>query len=626
MATANTGQYATAPSAGPSSTRSRRILAFLWIALAAVVLVAHVRLVFGFLHWETAWSDRALWEVDWPLRIGAALESASHARAGGFSGYNPYLLAGVPRAGGSTDPLTLLLLALPWPVDPLRVFKLWTLAQYLLAPLLVAAAAGIASRRLSSVPLALTFAVVFWHTDSQSFVFRKIGSVFVGAACVVPLAVALALTLARAVEARHHRARSFVATVLMTVLALWFHPLTGAVFVAPALVIAVWALFRARPRDGVLLAVAAATIAALCTPWLLPLLRARAAVVTPGALDVANGQSRGLDLEVMLGGHGVTAVALAVLPLALVTLVRREQRLEAATWGSAVAASFALGNFGSQLGLTFLQPYRFCLTTATLAIPPVALLAIAGVSTGVRLAALAITAAVVSGLRVSPFPLGSRDWLLVPLVDRDANAEPVLDWIRQAPPEARFLIEEPNHPLPSRFRGYFLGLVPSRAGREMLNPDSPHRGLVAARFLFQSGSLGGKPLAEWSEEALGEFLERYGVTHVAAHTPEGKAGLARVTTVLSHEAAAGGYDFYRSRRPATRFLVGSGRVEADYSAIRVRGASPGTVVLRYHWAAGMRALPPLPVLRHPVPGDAAGFIEVHNGDCTDFDLVMRERD
>jgi hypothetical protein len=66
------------------------------------------------------------------------------------------------------------------------------------------------------------------------------------------------------------------------------------------------------------------------------------------------------------------------------------------------------------------------------------------------------------------------------------------------------------------------------------------------------------------------------------------------------------------------FLKGDGVVETSINQIRVRDASPGGVVLKFHWLETLAVDPPLPLIRYPVEGSPVGFIQVENGDTKVF--------
>jgi hypothetical protein len=61
-------------------------------------------------------------------------------------------------------------------------------------------------------------------------------------------------------------------------------------------------------------------------------------------------------------------------------------------------------------------------------------------------------------------------------------------------------------------------------------------------------------------------------------------------------------------------------VRARPNAIEVTGASPGGVVLKYHWYPGLCSDPPLPVRPHDAPDLAMPFVAVDNGDVREFTI------
>ena len=59
---------------------------------------------------------------------------------------------------------------------------------------------------------------------------------------------------------------------------------------------------------------------------------------------------------------------------------------------------------------------------------------------------------------------------------------------------------------------------------------------------------------------------------------------------------------------------------SNHIAIEVTDASPGGVVLKYHWYPGLRSDPPLPVRPYDAPDLAAPFIAVDNGEVRAFTI------
>lgn len=77
---------------------------------------------------------------------------------------------------------------------------------------------------------------------------------------------------------------------------------------------------------------------------------------------------------------------------------------------------------------------------------------------------------------------------------------------------------------------------------------------------------------------------------------------------------------YELDTTSTYFIQGAGRVSASLNSIRVKDATHGGVILKYHWLETFRAIPEMPLRRYPLPDDSVGFIEVDNGTTSEFQL------
>lgn len=66
------------------------------------------------------------------------------------------------------------------------------------------------------------------------------------------------------------------------------------------------------------------------------------------------------------------------------------------------------------------------------------------------------------------------------------------------------------------------------------------------------------------------------------------------------------------------FLRGAGHAEASLNQIVIRDATPGGVVLKFHWLDTLKTIPPMPLKKYEIDESPVGFIEVDNGGVRDF--------
>jgi hypothetical protein len=102
-------------------------------------------------------------------------------------------------------------------------------------------------------------------------------------------------------------------------------------------------------------------------------------------------------------------------------------------------------------------------------------------------------------------------------------------------------------------------------------------------------------LVDWDQEHPGMFA------------PLAKHGPFQVMTVAD---------------PSSWFFEGAGAVHAAYNRIIIRGATPGGIILKFHWLASLRTEPALPIRPVYRGGDPIAFIAVDNGGLADFEIVQ----
>jgi hypothetical protein len=154
----------------------------------------------------------------------------------------------------------------------------------------------------------------------------------------------------------------------------------------------------------------------------------------------------------------------------------------------------------------------------------------------------------------------------------------------------------------------------------------------------RTGGLFGKRLEELQESDWVAAIRVYNLGYVATFSPQLQAALERhprlfVRKNVFHYANPPPADanelvnaatlFEVADRPESALIEGSAIVTADFDRISVRRATPGRLVLPYHWMDGLTTSPALPAKplrcwRDPIP-----FIEVVNGDVEDFEIRWR---
>ena len=68
------------------------------------------------------------------------------------------------------------------------------------------------------------------------------------------------------------------------------------------------------------------------------------------------------------------------------------------------------------------------------------------------------------------------------------------------------------------------------------------------------------------------------------------------------------------------FIKGSGTITSKLNKIKIKNASQGEVVIKYHWLETLSALPAVPMERYEIEGSPIGFIKIINDKIQDIDI------
>ncbi len=162
------------------------------------------------------------------------------------------------------------------------------------------------------------------------------------------------------------------------------------------------------------------------------------------------------------------------------------------------------------------------------------------------------------------------------------------------------------------------------ADRQLIGGPFSQMNLVHAYASFTRDRFVDTPLARLTRENLARLAERYNVGWVVTTTGESCAVFTALEAPFVAQIIGGAgsdetrFCVFELALEASFFLEGSGEAEASLNRIEVRGASPGRVILKYHWLDTLAVSPALPIREHRLEGMPAGFIEVENGAVQDF--------
>jgi hypothetical protein len=598
----------------PTRPIARRVLAAIFLAhvVASAFVIDPAALL----------TDEPFWADDYPLHFArGSILAAELPRTWRLWAYDPGTLAGYPLGATIFDldnvgtPVVMALL----PLSPARAFKMLVVLCLLGAPLVIWSA----TRRLGGDDdEALAAAAAASVVAATAFTLRL--GMFTG------FAVAYLSVLVVALAAAHLRAptaRSFLVLVVVGSFGLLLHVLLGVLVVLPCAILSAFAAVRAPGRTLAQAYLLAATLLVLAAPWVVPFLRLAPDVGwhyphrfwETGPLAAAWG-----SLTILWGWP---LVLLAASVVGLWVWRRRMSTALLVAYGAWVLVLLVTALQGSRLPiLASLLPLRMMLPLS-FALCPLAGAGVVALLRRVSVPQLAplvfVPHLVVTLARLAPLPA------LHASLPPEGHA--FVAWVRElTDPDARFVVEDrlhlerprldrdvPDHPY---FGGHLPALLPALTGREAFGGPYPEMPIRVHRADLVSGVLLGTPLAEWPSDRLAAALTRYNVGTIVVWSSVARERLAAASDVVTPAGQLGYFHAFRTRQAPSWLLVGSGSVRARPNAIEVTDASPGGVVLKYHWYPGLCSDPPLPVRPHEAPDLAAPFIAVDNGDVRAFTI------
>jgi hypothetical protein len=481
--------------------------------------------------------------------------------------------------------------------------------------------------------------VLLWHAHPMIVSFNSSGM------CTFVLAVYVAL-LALSLMQRFLSERSWtVYFAFVAVLALGFmvHIALPIMLLAPALALYWYHWRKVTVRKHLLLLLAVVTTLALNYWWLITLLR-----FLPYRVETAFWQPPAIPdiLRSILQLRGGNLV-LGLLGLWGYSLFRAHNRPVATMGLVFVVYTFFLAHMASPIPfLRGLEPGRFTI--------PYVVGSMIGLSVGM----------VHAGLRLAPGWINFRTgWPLLLLIlffmgsfmaprsafqrgfsSHGGTVAPLVAWLRDNTDQtARIAFEDqsPGFLTGARMR-YYLQREFIGGPFSQLNMKHAYASFTRTRFFDQG-------LDQLTLQDVMMRLERYNIGWIVTTTEEGYEvfnGFAPMTRLLKTfqvstsgppEPEPGGSPFTRYwrtpagqrvcvfgvERPFDYFVTGKGRIDASLNRIEISEATAGGLVIKYHWLETLATDPPLPMKEYKMDRMAVGFIEVENGETTDFVIYNR---
>jgi hypothetical protein len=599
-------------------------------ALAAAALVAHVALVFVFLPPGVAFSAEPILETDYAHHYHSVADVvAAMSRDGRAWAYDPGFCAGYPEGTLFDVDLKLIELVVfalaKLGVGVGRAYNLTVLSFFLAAPVLLLGACRSFGWPRTPTLLVLASGVLLWHGSPMIVSFDAQGM------CAFVLATYAALYVAAALDRylRDPTPAAYAILVLSVAIGLHVHILMPFLLLGPVLALYLPAI-RALPLRRHALLALAAVIAGLANAWWIRSVVRFYPYRLPTPFHAA---AYWFSLRAFATQITSPPIVGGILGAAGFALVRRERPAIARMGLASLAWYFFLSDLSAHVPLIHtLEPERFRIPLAVFGLVGSALGACAVLADPARHRLPARVAVVAAAAVLYQRELRPYAPYLTRFRATKEDLEPLVSWLEQhTTKDARVALMDttPGFVAPARLQHYV-----DRAfiGGPFAQLDMAHNyaSFTAYRFFTRK-------MAEVTREDVAKYADAYNIGWIVTATADACERFASfapvVRKVASFDVTERAPDVREHRferapvHPICAFevarahgwlLEGSGEVEAGLDRIAVRGASPGHVVLPFHWLGTLAVDPPLPLVRRKVEYSPVGFIEVDNGTVRDF--------
>jgi hypothetical protein len=119
-------------------------------------------------------------------------------------------------------------------------------------------------------------------------------------------------------------------------------------------------------------------------------------------------------------------------------------------------------------------------------------------------------------------------------------------------------------------------------------------------------------LKDFDEKEFKDYLDLYNVSRIAVTSSQAADLLRKFNGILIESPSVGSYRMFQVKELSGWFVQGTGDVDAELDRIRIHGASPGMLVLKYHWISTLKTVPSLPMKPVHLKDDPVPFIQIDN--------------
>jgi len=395
--------------------------------------------------------------------------------------------------------------------------------------------------------------------------------------------------------------------ILSGSLALFVHPLSFFLCLFVCLPLMVGYSSGISLKDAGKLALGIGLIFAVNAIWILPLIKFS---YLKGAAAAYFQTDRHSLLRVF---HKSPSLVLLILFLfsVYVSLKDKDRRFIWCILGSWLLF-FTVSFFGSQIHLSFIQPYRFILPLSLLSLIPVCRICESQFrrKNYIFIFLLILLAGLLFS-RAKKYTFG---------YERFESAGKIIEFIKEnTASNSRIHVEDSIYD--PYFGSKFIGMISYWTSREVVASPCP---LPQDKFIFAqfiNGRIFGKELDKISPKERRDYFDLYNIKYFLVFSDAAREFL-KVNNEFKQVFNSGEYSIYEYLKPSESYCYDcKATVEAGYDKIEVRNAQSKVTILKYHYIPTFRITPaslkigPVKLLDDPVP-----FIRVENGDRTDFTI------
>ena len=188
----------------------------------------------------------------------------------------------------------------------------------------------------------------------------------------------------------------------------------------------------------------------------------------------------------------------------------------------------------------------------------------------------------------------------------------MVDWIaHQTPRDARVLFEESGDETGFVYDGMYLSsFLPYLTGRQLIGGPINLYNDRHHFAEFHSGKLFKRDFGIISDDELRDYLRLYNIGAVVAFHPASVKKLLSIPGFVTVDQRVGPIYLMKVNQPLSWFVEGEGQVQAGANRLELGNLKGREIVLKYHWVEGLHAAPAVEIVPIQLGDDPIPFIKL----------------